>query len=433
MLEKIIEQAKKVAEQAECFMVESESAPIHFEANQLKNIESKQSLSLALRIIKDGKIGYAASSNPANWPKLADMALETAAYGQTARFQFPAAQICPEVKIFDPEVETVSLEEMVKLGKDMITGLLEINPDLVCSASLAKSTLRIRLLNTSGADISYKKSHFSMGLEGTLVRGTDMLFVGDGLSSCHPIRSGSEVVNLVGKQLERASRNVTLQSGEMPVIFTPHGISSTIIPALSAALNGKLVQEKASPLAGKLGEQMFDPAFSLVDDPTQSFSPNSRPFDDEGTASQITPMVENGVIKNFIYDLRTAALAKAKSTGNAERHGGQPAPGFSALMIKPGTVSFEEMVSGIKEGLIVEFMMGAEQGNVLGGDFSGNVLLGYKIENGQIAGRVKDTMLSGNIYNALKTINAIGSDGRWLDGELFSPSIYFPKLSVAAK
>ncbi|AQU05612.1 peptidase C69 [Dehalococcoides mccartyi] len=433
MLEKILEQAKKVAEQAECFMVESESTPIHFESNQLKNIESKQSLSLALRIVKDGKIGYAASSNPADWPRLVNMALETAAYGQTAHFQFPAAQTYPEVKIFDPEIETVSLEEMVNLGKEMVAGLLEINSELICRSSLTKSTRKVSLLNTSGADISFKKSLFSVGLEGTLVRGTDMLFVGDEFSSCRPIRSSLEAVNLVSKQLKRARQNVPLQSREMPVIFTPHGVASTIIPALSAALNGKLVQEKASPLAGKLGEQMFDPAFNLVDDPTQSFSPNSRPFDDEGTASQITPMVENGVIKNFIYDLRTAALAKAKSTGNAERHGGQPAPGFSALMIKPGTLSFEEMVSDIKEGLVVEFMMGAEQGNVLGGDFSGNVLLGYKIENGQITGRVKDTMLSGNIYSALKTINAIGSDGRWLDGELFTPSMYFPNLSVAAK
>ena len=60
--------------------------------------------------------------------------------------------------------------------------------------------------------------------------------------------------------------------------------------------------------------------------------------------------------------------------------------------------------------------MGATQGNILGGDFSGNVLLGYKIENGKIAGRVKDTMVFGNVYELLKDIAAIGSDGRWLGG-----------------
>jgi predicted Zn-dependent protease len=76
-----------------------------------------------------------------------------------------------------------------------------------------------------------------------------------------------------------------------------------------------------------------------------------------------------------------------------------PAP--SAWMINAGKVAFADMLKDIKEGLLIEQLMGAEQGNVLGGDFSGNVLLGYKIEKGKIVGRVKDTMVSGNIYKIL--------------------------------
>jgi PmbA protein len=77
--------------------------------------------------------------------------------------------------------------------------------------------------------------------------------------------------------------------------------------------------------------------------------------------------------------------------------------------------------------------MGATQGNVLGGDFSGNVLLGYKIENGKIVGRVKDTMVSGNIYRLLKNIAAIGSESRWEGGALNTPPLYLTDVSVAAK
>jgi PmbA protein len=90
------------------------------------------------------------------------------------------------------------------------------------------------------------------------------------------------------------------------------------------------------------------------------------------------------------------------------------------------------MVSGIREGLVVEQLMGAEQGNVLGGDFSGNVLLGYKIENGQIVGRVKNTMVSGNIYQALKEI-VIGKEAKWVGGGVLTPAIYCPDLAVASK
>ena len=87
----------------------------------------------------------------------------------------------------------------------------------------------------------------------------------------------------------------------------------------------------------------------------------------------------------------------------------------------------------MKEGLVIEQLMGAGQGNILGGDFSGNVLLGYKVESGKIVGRVKNTMVSGNIYQVLKEITAIGSDARWVDSLLQTPHLYCPNLSVASK
>ena len=86
----------------------------------------------------------------------------------------------------------------------------------------------------------------------------------------------------------------------------------------------------------------------------------------------------------------------------------------------------------IKEGLLIYQLMGATQGNILNGDFSGNVLLGYKIENGKVVGRVKDTMASGNVYQVLKKV-ILGNDSRWVEGFLKTPSIYCPGLSVAAK
>jgi PmbA protein len=91
------------------------------------------------------------------------------------------------------------------------------------------------------------------------------------------------------------------------------------------------------------------------------------------------------------------------------------------------------MVRDIKEGLVIEQLMGAEQGNILGGDFSGNVLLGYKIENGKLVGRVKNTIVSGNVYQLLKEIAGIGSEAKWIGGFLCTPHIYCPSLAVAAK
>jgi PmbA protein len=91
------------------------------------------------------------------------------------------------------------------------------------------------------------------------------------------------------------------------------------------------------------------------------------------------------------------------------------------------------MVRNVRNGLIVEELMGAGQGNVMGGDFSGNVLLGYKIEEGEITGRVKDTMVAGNVHDALKAPAAIGSEPRWVGGAIFTPPLAFEALTVSAK
>jgi PmbA protein len=288
------------------------------------------------------------------------------------------------------------------------------------------------MMNTRGTDVRYRKSVMGLGLQGTRVRGTDMLFVGDDLDDCRVIDSPDEVINNVLVQLERAAVNAAVRSGEMPVIFTPSGVASAFIPALASALNGKLVLEGASPLAKKLDEAVFDRRLSLYDDATIPLRPTSRPCDDEGVPSRRTPLIENGRVMNFYYDLKTAAKAGKVSTGNGSRgRGGAPSPSISALTLTPGTASFESLLSGIKEGLVVEYLMGAEQGNVLGGDFSGNVLLGYKVENGKIVGRVKDTVVAGNVYKLLSNIT-VASDARW-QGGLFTPSIFCPAVSVAAK
>jgi PmbA protein len=108
-------------------------------------------------------------------------------------------------------------------------------------------------------------------------------------------------------------------------------------------------------------------------------------------------------------------------------------PSSSAFIINTGEAAFDEMVQDIKEGLVIEQLMGAEQGNVLGGDFSGNVLLGYKIENGKIVGRVKNTMVSGNVYQVLKNIAALGKEAKWVGGMARLPHIYCPSVAVASK
>jgi len=433
IIQQILTRAKKAAQSVEVFMFASEETPVVFEANRLKSLQSKESSSIALRIFKDGRIGFASSNKPDDVDGLVQAAVETSQFGAPAIFELPGHAEFPLVEVYDPLVEKVSLEKMVNLGEEMVLALTAHTPEILCEAGISRNTISISIANSSGLKAEYNKSAFAIGIEGTVIHGSDMLFVGESESSCRPLLDTSNILNTVRRQLDWARTQARVPTGKLPIIFTPDGVASALISPLMAAFNGKVVLEGASPLGDKIGRKVFDQKLNLYDDATVAFQPGSRPFDDEGIPSQKLPLIEAGVPKNFLYDLKTAALAHTRSTGHGGRGGGLPSPTPGAFVFNNGDVSLESMMADIKEGLFIEQVMGATQGNILGGDFSGNVLLGYKIENGRIAGRVKDTMVFGNVYELLKDIAAVGNDGRWLGRRLYTPSISCPSISVSSK
>lgn len=178
-MESILEKAKRVCEEAEVFSVTHEETPIRFEANRLKHLETRQSAGVALRIIKEGRIGFSATTRQDEEDELIQRALEVAQFGAPARFQMPQAADYPQVQVYDPGIEAVSVEEMVNLGQSLVDKVRATNSDLLCEAVVTRSVATLRILNSRGGQASYKKSVFGLGIEGTLIRGTDMLFVGE--------------------------------------------------------------------------------------------------------------------------------------------------------------------------------------------------------------------------------------------------------------
>ncbi len=433
IVDDVLSRARQVADQAEVFHISSVVTPVRFEANRLKRVESKESSIVALRIIKGVKAGFAQASGFVRPEELVEMALQACYFDVPAGFTFPGKTDYRGVDIFDPQLEKVSIEDMAELGQRLIDTVRAHTPELLCEASVTKRVTSVDIVNSNGGEASYKKSFFRIGVDGMLVRGEDILFVGDSQSSCRPMLDFKPVVDEVVRQLELAQRNASVRAGLMPVVFTPYGVASCLIMPLIAAFNGKAVYDGTSPLKDKLGKQVFDTRFNLWDDSTLPFQTRSYPCDDEGVPGQRTSLVERGVVSHFLYDLHTAALCGSRSTGNGTRQGSLPTPYPSSLVVGEGDGNFWDMIKDIKEGLVVELTMGAEQGNILNGDFSGNVLLGYKVEGGEIVGRVKNTMVSGNVYQVLTQIEAIGQERRWIEGILLTPSLYCRNLSVATK
>ncbi len=434
-LEEVLRSARKKAEQAEVFSASARATTVQFEANELKQVQSRESSSTALRIFKGGKIGFAVASGAGGWEALVDMAVESSQFGSPANFQFPSSRDYSEARIFDPEVEKIAMGSIVEIGKELIAKVKGHTADVLCDVQITKGTSSVSLINSQGGEGGYDKSFFSLSLEGILVRDTDILWVEDSESSCRSDPVGIHALaDRVIWQLEMARKKATVVTKLLPIIFTSHGVGSALLSPLVLAFNGKTVFEGASPLKDKLGKQVFDKKLSLWDDATVAYGVGSYPFDDEGVPGQHLPLVANGVVTSFLYDLQTAALAGTRSTGNGRRAGGGlPGPATSSLVLGKGEVSFQAMVKDMKEGLVVEEVIGAEQGNILGGDFGGNVLLGYKVENGEIVGRVKDTMIAGNVYQVLKQLTGIGQEARWVGGTLHTPPLYCSGVSVTTK
>ena len=432
--ERILETALRSVGDAEVFYVAASSVPVRFEANAVKGVDANDSAGAALRVIKDGRVGFSSSSNLADPQALVDAALETAPFGAEAKFAFPSAQPCPEVRSYDPSAGETTLEEMVALGERVVAEIRAYSSDVQVEGGVGKSDSVVAVVNSEGGGAAYRRSRFQIGFEGTVIRGEDMLFTMESASAVVALSDPSPIAASVVRQLEWAQETAVAETKTMPVILMPTAVRSIILAPLLAGLNGRSVLRGTSPLVGRLGERIVDERFTLVNDPAAAGAPNARPVDDEGVASRRFPLVDRGAASAFFYDLQTAGMAGAESTGSGERGlGSLPEPGTSVLLVEEGDAALDDLIDGIDEGLIVERLLGAGQGNLLGGDFNANVLLGYKVERGKVAGRVKNTMVSGNVYAALSDLVAVGSEGRWVGGGLYAPPIAVGGLAVAAK
>jgi PmbA protein len=436
--ESLLNAAAAKFDEAEVYRIEMESHPVSFEANRLKEIMRRDTSGVALRVIDDGRIGFTSTTDASRESELVDRAATLAPFGSEAKFEFPAPSEYPTVDIVDAKIPAVSQQSMIDVGQGLIERLMDEWPELLCDARIGWSTGRGRIMNSAGIDAEYEQTSYYCSLGAQLIRGTDMLNVWAGFGSSHLF--GEVELDRLLQQVRRSLRwsketaQATANNGDLPVIFTPRGVGATMLHPLLSGFNGKNVANGSSPLGERWGEKIVDERITIFDDPLISGASGSRPFDDEGVASRRHALIENGVAGGPLLDLQTAGQLGKTSTGAAGRGlASTPSPGTSVIDIAHGDTHFEDMVSGIKEGLIVEELLGAGQGNELGGDFRANVSLGYKIENGEIVGRVKDTMISGNVYKVLSQVEQVGDSAEWVFGSMRSPAIQCLGVEVAAK
>lgn len=423
IVETIIQKAMEQADGAQAIMTTQETSAVDFENDKLKSAESSQRTNIHVKVIKNGKVGTSSTTDPGDIEGVVSRALEAAEFGSQVHFELPGSGELNPVKIFDSELLPLQKPEMISMGQEMMDMIKAYNPEILAGAGVNRTITKIEFANSKGAVYTEEHTDFDVAAMGQWTRGTDILFAGHSVGQKKRELDTEDVAARAIEYFRMAEKIVPIESKLMPVIFTPGGFIAILL-SLSEALDGKNVFLGASPLRDKLGQQIAHPSFTLLDDPTVDYGPNTSAFDNEGMPRKVTPLVENGILRNFIYDLDTAGRAGRHPTG----HGTQRS--LTNLVMSPGDKSFEEMVAGIAEGLMVHEFLGLGQGNPINGEFSVNVFLGYKIENGKIAGRVKDVMLAGNAYSALKDITAMSKEREWISGPFAGFSGFFPYVQV---
>ncbi|MBF2049214.1 MAG: TldD/PmbA family protein [Elainella sp. C42_A2020_010] len=437
ILEKILQLAAPSTDAAEVYFVSSQDTPIEFENNRLKSLQTKAVQGIALRVIRNGRLGFASSTDLTRLDDLIDAAVQTAEIGSSADFDFASNFHSWDGSVHfsepqQPHAAPSDPQELVEIGEHLIRRIHDYNSEILVDVGFHVVSRTVRIATSQDVYAERTSHTTSTSLSGNWVRGEDFLQAGSSDVARDRQPDYDQILNRVLQKFRWAEQSATISSGSFPVLFTPRAAAITLGWLFSSVLSGQSVVQKASPLAEKVGETLFDTRLTLFEDP--NLGVNACSFDDEGTPTSRKAFIEHGTVMGFYWDRRWAARAGLASTGNGFRGGlSRPSPGTVNLCMAPGSTATAAMISGIKEGLIVDQVLGAGQSNQLAGEFSVNLDLGYKVENGEIVGRVKNTMVAGSIFEAFQHLVDLGDTPEWVGGRAYLPSLLFEQLGVASR
>lgn len=200
-------------------------------------------------------------------------------------------------------------------------------------------------------------------------------------------------------------------AGTMPVVLGPGWPGVLLHEAVGHGLEGDFNRKGASLYSGRMGQQVTSPLCTIVDDGTLPNRRGSLNIDDEGTPTQCTVLIENGILRNYMQDKKNARLMGTQSTGNGRResYAHIPMPRMTNTYMLPGTSTPEEIIASVKKG-IYAVNFGGGQVDITSGKFVFSASEAYLIENGKITAPVRGATLIGNGPDVLNKVSMVGND-----------------------
>jgi predicted Zn-dependent protease len=221
------------------------------------------------------------------------------------------------------------------------------------------------------------------------------------------------------EQVERIGDRGSLDGATDTVLFDPVAVNA-LVKKVAAAASGLAADQDRSRFAGRLGERVAAPETTLVDRPRSPEGMRIQRTDDEGLPATTTPIVEHGVLRSYLYDWAGALEAEAEPSGHgfrpsSDRHDGSPAPRTCNLELAPGDWTHEEMVEDVADGVyVIGPFLGSFTASSVTGDFSLVAPLAFRIRGGEIRHAVPSTTVTGNVFDMLEDVRAVGAERKRL-------------------
>ena len=445
-LEKIAENTvnialKNGANEAEAFAFSGIMKNIYVENSEVRLVTNNSWIGLGVKTVLNKKIGFA-SGYVHNDESSHRVALES----------LKLAKVSPEDPNFASLPNPVKPEYTKTLGYDKETAYVLVD-DLISFAQKvvksAEADKRVKVMNgllrVNNFEFAIKNSHGLTGNnKGTFVflHFTTKSGQAEGVEKAYSSRISDINFRLVGEELRKktliAREAVPFKGKELiQTIIIPEELEGLINSTISVAVSGENINKKRSPWVGKLNEQVASSQLTIYDDPTFEIGPRATHIDDEGIPTSKKPIIEQGVLRSYLYDSYNANIANTSPTGNGFRRGTRSIENShmrsaacvpSNIAIEPGKTTLEELIAETKRGILVEKFAAPDVDGITG-NFGLEIRSALLIENGEVTKPIKHALLAGNFYDGLKNIEGIASE-RTLIENVYTPAIKFAKFQI---
>ena len=422
------EALKEGGEFSDLFLEQTHSAVIICEEDRIEKVISGLDMGVGLRIFFGGKTfyGFTTEISKESLFNLARRIARSAKEGgrekgrgliQPARVTLSPPPIPTSLHSIVKHPERVSMEEKISVVKRANEAARRLNPHVQQVKVLYRDVQqKLSISNSEALFIEGERVGTILSVQVVSSKG-DLLqtgyepvggTMGFELFDLHPPEEVAEVATK-RSLLMLSARKAPM--GRMAVVLSSEAGGTMIHEAIGHGLEADLAQQGLSVYSKKIGEKIASSLITVADDPTLPQKRGSYAFDDEGVPSRRTLLVEDGILKGYLYDRLTALEEGVESSGNGRRESYQhkPIPRMSNTMILPGKMRPEEIVRSVEKGLFVK-KMGGGQVNTVNGDFIFEVNEGYLIEKGSVGEPVRGATLIGNGPQVLKEIDMVGSD-----------------------